>query len=481
MNTAHQPHVVIIGGGITGLSAAWFIRKAAADVRITVLESGGHWGGKVITENVDGFVIEAGPDSFLTQKPWALDLARQLGLTDRLIGTNDHQRTIDVLRRGVPVPMPDGLNLIVPTRALPFLRSRLLSPWGKARIALDMLIPARRDPADESLAAFVRRRFGAEALSTLAEPLMAGIYNADPEQQSMAATFPRFQHIERAHGSLIRGLRAAQRTAARTAASTPKLPAFMSFQTGTHALIDALVTHLEGTVDLRLHTPADALERTAAGWRITLNDGDTLTADAVLITTPAYAAAPLIRPFAPDAADLLDGIRYVSSGTVSLAYRTSAIPRPLHGFGMLIPADERQPINAITVSSTKFDGRAPDGYTLLRAFFGGTRTPRTLALDDDGVVNTVREVLRRVLGIQAAPQLHRVYRWHNAQPQYDVNHLERVNAIEAALPDGMYVTGSAFRGVGLPDCVHQAQTTAARALDALQRRAVFDPQERVIT
>jgi oxygen-dependent protoporphyrinogen oxidase len=471
-------HVAIIGGGITGLSAAWALQQAARagqPVRYTVLEASGRWGGKVMTETVDlgeesPFIVEAGPDAFLTQKPWALELARELGLEARLLGTNDAARHIDVLHKGRPVKLPDGVMLIVPTQWWPFVRSRLISPLGKLRMALDWLIPARRDDADETLADFVLRRLGREALDTLAAPLMSGIYNAEADRQSIMATFPRFRQVERAHGSLIRGMLAARRASAERA---PGISAFASLRGGTGELIEALVAQLDG--DLRLNTAVAAIARGDHGYTLTTAAGDTLHADAVIFTTPAYIAAELLRPLAPIAADLLAAIRYVGTGTLSLAYRADDVRRPLHGFGLVIPARERRRINALTVTSTKFDQRAPSGTVLLRAFFGGSRTPEAMHYDDDHLLEIVRDELRDLLGIEAAPLFHRIYRWPRANPQYDLGHLDRAAAIEAALPPGLYMTGSAMRGVGMPDCVHQAQQTAAETLAHLRTLPTADP------
>jgi oxygen-dependent protoporphyrinogen oxidase len=466
--------VAIIGGGISGLSAAWYLQQArpsGIDIQYTVLEASDRWGGKILTEQVDGFagtpfIVEAGPDSFLTQKPWALQLARELGLAERLLGTNDRIRNVYVLQRGKPVVLPDGVLLIVPTKFWSFALSPLISPLGKLRMGLDLLIPAKRDNSDETLADFVRRRLGSEALDKIAEPLMSGIYNAEADKQSLLATFPRFRQLEREHGSLIRGMLASRRQ--RAATTDSKTSMFMSLQGGTQELVDALVNQLRG--DLRLHTPVTSIERTGEGsYRVTPRSGDTLDADAVVLTTPAYTAADLLRPLAPEAADQLAAIRYVSTGTLSLAFRAADIQRPLHGFGLVVPKSEQRPINAITISSTKFDQRAPQGYVLLRVFFGGSRSPETMTYDDSQLLAVVRQQLHTILGIEAAPLFHRIYRWHNANPQYDVNHLDHIAALEAVLPMGLYVTGSAFRGVGMPDCVYQSQQTASKIIEHLQQ------------
>ncbi len=470
-------HIVIVGGGISGLGAAYYLQQHSTshglDARYTLLEASGPWGGKVMTEQVDGFsgvpfLVEAGPDSFLIQKPWALQLARELDLSDRLLPTNDQMRQTYVLRRGRPVRLPDGLFMIVPTKFVPFALSPLISPFGKLRMALDWFIPARRDDRDETLAAFVRRRLGEEALDTIAEPLMSGIYSADADRQSILATFPRFRQLEREHGSLIRGMLASRRQSVQSGADSKKSSPFMSLAGGTQELIDALVPRLTG--DLRLDTAVQSIEpRSGGGYNVTTSTGETLHADAVILTVPAYVAAKLVRPIAPSAADKLASIRYITTGTISLAYRTSDIKRPLGGFGLVVPKGERRPINAITISSSKFAHRGPDGCALLRVFFGGSRTPQTLALDDTQLLEVVRGELRAILGIEAAPLFHRTYRWPQGNPQYDVDHLDRVAAIEGELPPDLYVTGSAYRGVGLPDCVHHSQQTAQKVIASLQQ------------
>lgn len=486
--------VAIVGGGITGLSAAWTVQQTDPALRYAVLESGPRWGGKILTETAgadDAFIVEGGPDSFITQKPWALQLARELGLGDRLLPTNDDRRRVYVLNRGRLTPLPDGVMLIVPTKMGPFVRSPLISPLGKLRMGLDLLLPARRDDGDETLADFITRRLGREALDKIAEPLMSGIYNAEAERQSLLATFPRFRALEAQHGSLIRGMLAARQRgrghaggpptsgpptsgpptsgAAASGATGSRAPSlFTSLRGGMCELVDALVARLTG--DCRLNAAVTALAPVPGGTRLTLADGGTLTARAVILALPAYAAARLVQPFAPEAAQQLAAIRYVSTGTLSLAYREADVPRALDGFGVVIPRSADRPINAVTWTSTKFNHRAPADHALLRVFFGGSRTPETMALDDDALLAVVRRELAALLGIRAAPLFSRIYRWHAANPQYDVGHLDRVAAIEAALPPGIAVTGSPYRGVGVPDCIHQAQQTAAAVCAALARQ-----------
>lgn len=482
----HVRHVTIVGGGIAGLSAAWFLQEAQRqtnpDLRYTLLEKSDRWGGKIKTEEVYGpdgasFVVEGGPDSFITQKPWALQLARKLGLEDRLLPTNDDRRRIYVLNRGKPTPLPDGVLLIVPTKFMPFALSPLISLTGKLRMGLDLFIPPRTDEGDETLADFITRRLGAEALDKIAEPLLSGIYNAEAEKQSLLATFPRFRDIERRHGSLIKGMLASRRAAAsRTAETSSQRPSsiFMSLNHGMEELVDRLTACLEG--DLRLNTAVQSIQKDQqngggevdSGRRYTLelSEGQRLQTDAVILAVPAYVAGKLVRPLSADAAQLLDSIRYVSTGTISLAYRAQEFNHPLDGFGIVIPRTEERSINALTWTSTKFDRRAPQGYVMMRAFFGGSRTPHMMEVDDEELVSTVRREISDIMGVRATPLFHKVFRYHDANPQYDVGHLQRVTAIERALPPNLFVTGSPYRGIGIPDCVRQAQDTVESVLAA---------------
>jgi oxygen-dependent protoporphyrinogen oxidase len=490
------PHVVIIGGGISGLSAAFYLermaRQSGAAVRYTLVEREGRFGGKLVTDTVDGFVVEGGPDSFLTQKPWGVQLVRDLGLEDQLIGTNELKRKVYFLVGGRPQPMPDGMTLIVPTKLLPFLRSPLLSPWGKLRMGLDLVIPPRRDGADETLAGFIRRRFGAEALVKLAEPLLAGIHNSEPERQSLLATFPRLREIELQHGSLIRGMRA---TRPRTKdqgpttsngetrgvraengddlqASMVNRSAFVTLRGGVAALAEALVRALGGRLLGGQGVASIEYDPTAGRpYRVRLEGGEALAADAVILTAPAFAAAELVAPLAPELAEDLRRIRYVTTGTVSLAYRRRDLGEPLDGYGLVIPHTERRRINAVTISSSKFAHRAPDDAALLRVFVGGSRNPDVAELDDAALLELARAELRDILGIRAEPLWSRIYRWPRSNPQYDVGHLDRVAALERLCPAGLLLCGSAYRGVGIPDCVRQGQEAAGQVLRYLAQPA----------
>jgi len=478
--------VVIVGGGISGLSAAWYLQQQG--VPYILIEESQRWGGHILTERVlaEGgeYIVEAGPDSFITQKPWGVELARELGLEDRLLGTNEAMRRVYVLNKGKPTPMPDGVLLIVPTRLMPFVLSPLISPLGKLRMGLDLITPARRDGRDETLADFVRRRLGSEALDKIAEPLLSGIYNSEAERQSILATFPRFRDLEARYGSLTRGMLASRRESARRngpgalsagakdGADGPRpLSTFMSLRDGTAELTEALVRRLTGA--LQLSTRVQQLERQPEGeYVLHTSQGIAIRASAVILAVPAFAAQVLIEEVAPQAVTWLAGIRYVSTGTVSLAFRTVDVLRPLAGFGLVVPSSEQRPINAITWSSLKFEGRAPAGYALLRVFFGGSRSPKSMELDDRALLTAVREQLRELMGIEVEPIFSRIYRWRLSNAQYDVGHLDRVAALEGALPDGLYLTGSPYRGVGLPDCIKQSRDTAARVTSRFRSDAL---------
>lgn len=465
MNTPPLKSVVIVGGGITGLSAGWYLQQGSARLGYKLLEQSNRWGGKIWTEQIDGagdvpFILEAGPDAFLTRKPWALALARELGLSERIQPVNiDNNRTF-VLHRGRPIALPEGLQLLVPTQLGPFMRSPLFSPWGKVRTLLDWWLPARQSDVDETLASFVRRRLGAEMLDKLGEPLLGGVFNGDLEQQSMLATFPQFPALEKQHGSLLRGM-------LRKPASTETTePPFISFKTGTHELVKQLVAQLQG--ELCLNTGVRQIEHLDHGrYRVVTNTATVLEADAIILATPAPITAHLLRAIAPAATEHLSGIPYSGIGTAYFAFHSDDVPHPLTGFGLVIPRSERRAIDGVTWTSSKWHGRAPANHVLLRVFFGGTRTRATLQLDDAALLPMLQAELKSIFGIAAPPLFHRIYRWPDGYPQYNLGHLERVAAAEAALPPGIFIAGSAYRGVGAPDCVRQGRDAAAQVLRLL--------------
>lgn len=468
-------HITIIGGGITGLAAAFYLQREAEHrglaIRYTLVESGSRWGGKIITEREQGFTIEAGPDSFIVEKTAGLQLCHDVGLAEDLIPSNEQQKQVYVLRRGRLVPFPQGLRLTIPTEWGPFLLSRLLSPWGKLRMAAELLVPPRTDTGDESLGDFIRRRFGRECLSRLAGPLLGGIYVSDPDRLSMQATFPRLLAMEQEHGSLIRAARAARRRPAPEAQAPPaaRKAMFNSLRSGMGSLVERIVQRLNG--ELRLNTPIARVSWPHARPLIHPVSGEAWTSDAVLLAIPAGHAAHLLTAAAPELSRHLSAIRYVSTATLTLAYRASDIPpdRPLDGFGVLIPEVEGRSIIALTWASTKFPYRAPDGLVLLRAFVGGYRNEALAHAPEHDLLGMIRRDLSAIMGVRAEPILHKLYRWPHANPQYDVGHLDLVARIEAeaARSPGLHVAGSSYQGVGIPDCISSARRAVARILDHL--------------
>jgi oxygen-dependent protoporphyrinogen oxidase len=465
--------VVVVGAGISGLAAAHRVvelaEKSGRPLDLTVLEAGHRLGGTIHTERQDGFVIEGGADSFISEKPWALALCGRLGVEEALIGTNDRSRRTFVVWRGRLHPLPDGFQLLAPTRLRPLVASRLFSWPGKLRMGLDLLLPRAGDP-DESLGAFVRRRLGREALERVAQPLVAGIYTADPDTLSLAATMPRFLELERRERSVILAMWRATRKAPALAngASGARWSLFVTFADGMEELVQALARRLPpGAV--RRGERVTEVTRHGSGWRVVTGGGAALSADAVVVATEAHQAARMLRYLDPSLAHLLEGIAYASSATVTLGYRRTDIPHALDGFGFVVPQVEGRPIIACTFSSVKYPGRAPAGHELLRVFLGGALNEGVLDAPDDRLVATARGQLGELLGITAEPLLVRVSRYTKAMPQYHVGHLARVEAIEQCLRhhEGLSLAGGAYRGVGIADCVHSAET----AVEGLLGRA----------
>jgi oxygen-dependent protoporphyrinogen oxidase len=461
--------LVVVGGGIAGLAAAHraveLARERSFPLDLTVLEARDRLGGTIETERAGGFLIEAGPDSFLSEKPWALALCRRLGLEPRLVGTDDRFRRTFVWFRGRLHPLPEGFQLLAPTRLRPFLASRLLSWPGKARMALDVILPRGAAGGDESLGAFVRRRLGQEALERVAQPLVAGIYTADPEELSLRATMPRFLELERAQRSLIIGLwRASRGGPAASGTSGARWSLFVTLSGGMGELVQALAARLPaGAVQLKRRVTG--VVRRAAAWAVD-GGGPGVEADRVIVAVEAHAASRLLRYVDPSLATLLQVIPYASSATVSLGYPRAAIRHPLDGFGFVVPRVEGRALLACTFSSVKYPGRAPEGHVLLRCFLGGALNPGVLERDDDELVRLASQELAAALGLAGQPVLIRVTRHPAAMPQYVIGHLGTLEAIDqrlAAAP-GLFLAGSGYRGVGIADCVRSGEAAAERAL-----------------
>ncbi len=505
--------IVVVGGGIAGLAAAHRLLELGPPqgipVDLTLIEARSRLGGIIATERDRGYLIEVGPDGFLTEKPWALDLCGRLGLTDRLIGTRPVHRRAFIVHGGRLHPLPDGFALLAPTRFGPVFRSSLFSWRGKMRMAMDLVLPRRPADRDESLAQFVARRLGREALERAAQPMVAGIYTADPETLSLAATMPRFLEMERRYGSVIRGLRHARARQAeevnRTAGgrkragggdageSGPRWSLFATPSDGMGMLVEALErvvrtgrgvpvpTIRNGRRAISLGSaemprpsggqgsgrPAD---RATGLYHLGLDDGTSLEADGVIMATEAHQAARLVSGLDPELAGALGAIPYASSATVTFGYRREQIAHPLDGYGCVVPRVEGRPLLACTFSSVKFTGRAPEGTALLRTFWGGALEPGVLDLDDTALAALAGREIGDLLGIAGAPRLVRVHRHPLAMPQYLIGHLDRVAAIEAraARHPGLALAGSAYCGVGVPDCIRSGEAAAENVLAAVR-------------
>ena len=452
--------VAIVGAGIAGLAAAYEAAQRGAS--FVVLEASQRAGGVILSEQVDAFTIDAGPDSLLIQKPEAIELCKAIGLGERLVPTL-LPRIAYIQRAGRLHPLPAGSVLGIPTTIGPFLRSRLFSPLGKLRMGAELFVPARTDDADESIGAFMTRRFGREAAEYLAEPLLAGIHAGDVDRLSLKSLFPRFADAERKYGSLIRAFRnqSAIRNPQSQTARSAGSGAFLSLPGGLSEMVCALVNRL-GSDHLRLGVRATAIE--GRGPFVVRTSGDAIEARAVILATPAFATAALLRDRDAELARLCDEVPYASVATVALAFKRDAIRHSLNGSGFVVPRAERTGILAGSWLSSKWPNRAPAGHALLRTFIGGARDPEALDDDDAELVARSMNALRPLLGISGAPQFTRVYRWKRANAQHEVGHTARLAAIEERLTKhpGLFVTGSGFRGVGIPDCVADARATAAR-------------------
>ena len=451
--------VAIVGAGVSGLSAAYELTKHGCS--FAVLERAPRAGGVILTESANGFVIDAGPDALLVQKPAAIALCNELGIGDRLVPTRT-PRTAFVLRDGRLHPLPEASVLGFPTRVLPMAKSSLFSVAGKIRMGAELFVPRRRGSADESIAAFVRRRFGSEAVTYIAEPLLAGIHAGDVERLSMRALFPRLVEAEARSGSVIRALRHR-----RTPPANDGM--FRSFPGGIAELVDALARALpDGALRLECHVTNLAGDH---GFAITLSGRPAIHARALVLAVPAYAASELLRTLAPDLAAACATIQYVSTATAVLAFPRHAVSHPLNGTGFVVPRTEGLAITAAAWITSKWPRRAPQDQALLRAFLGGARDPNLLAKSDAQLIATALGELRPILGIRGAPTLTRVYRWPRSTPQQEVGHLDLMQRIDAGLAvrPGLFISAAGFRGVGIPDCVADARSTAGAAAAYLRR------------
>src|SRR5579872_1974716 len=456
-------HIAIIGGGISGLSAAFYLerlRQEGVSLDYTLYESSDRFGGSMFSEHVDGCVVEAGPDSFLTEKPWAQTLARDIGLEDQLIGSNDPQRKTYILVNGKLVVIPDGLMFMVPTKLLPIVFTPLFS-WGtKLRMAAEWLHPPRRSKEDETVAALVQRHYGPEMVDRLADPLLSGVYGGEASSLSIRAVLPRFADMESKYGSLGRAMIAARKKMPSAIRSAKPLPLFTSMRTGMQQMVDGVLARVNRSA-LRSSSPVRQLDFRDGVWQVA-SDRGIEPYDAVIVAIPAPAASSLLRTVQPDLANELGAIAYSSSVTVTLGYQKDVLDALPPGFGFLVPRTEGKRMLACTFVHTKFPHRAPPDRALLRVFLGGSRDEEILSVPDDKIIDLVRSELRQILAVSAQPRSSRVYKWKGAMAQYSVGHLERLDRIERlrlTLP-GLALAGNAYRGIGVPDCILSGKKAA---------------------
>jgi oxygen-dependent protoporphyrinogen oxidase len=482
----NKARIVVVGGGIAGMAAAYYLERLADQsghaVDVTLVERDARLGGRVGTECVDGYLLDTGPDSFMSQKPWAVQLCQELGMGDEII--SPLSRRFYLLIRGRLHSVPHELVSLVPTKPEALWKASFLSPFAKLRASSEGLVRPQLDREDESLAAFMRRRFGRQFALRFAEPLMGGVHAGHPEEMSMASVYPMYWQMERKHGSVTRAI-IERRLAARKSGSAQTTSPFVALRHGMSSFVDRLAGSLQDT-EVLLSTEVQALE-TLPNGRMRVSMGDptstgaagsgsrlvsprTIEADFVLLACPSYASADLVRPLAPQAAELLDKIRYASTAVVSLAYRREDVANPLAGRGFLVPRGEPQPITGFTWSSNKWEGRAPEGMVLMRAFMGHAGNDQ-FVVDQSEEELEVRchRALAGLLGIKGQPVLRRVYRWLRAMPQYDVGHLSLLDRIEQELAPfpAIHLTGSSYRGVGVPDCVRQGKESAEKIMRKL--------------
>ena len=502
--------IAVVGGGISGLAAAHRLLELDPTCELTLCEAGPRLGGVLSTIHRDGYQVEQSADNFITTVPWGMELCRRLGLGDQLIQTNPAHRRAYVVRRGRLHTLPDGFLMMAPARLWPLALTPILSPWGKLRAAMEYFIPPRKDQDDESLAGFVRRRLGREAFERLVEPLVSSVYAADMERLSLLATLPQFREMERRHGSLIRAMRRQMKTRRQAKTeSGARYSMFVTLREGLSSVVEAIAARLPQRA-VRLQTPVGRIEQSGSGWLlweargqgpgardegvrgcggegvnelrlpwpashpvtpsppqpVTPSPAQAEHFDAVILATPSGSAARLLQPIDAELARQLRSIEHSGTAVVSLGYDRSQVGHPLLGAGAVVPAIEQSPILAVSFSSQKYAHRAPEGKVLLRAFVGGARRPELAEMDDRELLPLVTAHLARLLDIRGQPGFCDVAHWPGTMPQYHVGHLDLVARIEArvaALPN-LELAGNAYRGVGIPVCIHSGEQAAERLL-----------------
>lgn len=458
----NQQNIIVVGGGITGLTAVYRLQTLLPHANITLIEKTKHLGGKIATERVEGCIIEGGPDCFLSRKPRGIALAEELGVAERLNGRQPHNKRTYVMRHQELHRLPEGLTGMIPTDLDALAQSTLISSEGQKRVAQEKEIPPAPLNGDESVAQFVRRRMGDEAYENLIEPLMGGIYAGDAEQLSLAATFPQLRKIESNYGSLLGGL--LERPAP---PSDDSYAPFVSFPTGMSELVELLLAQISQATILT-GVSVTKLEKEANGrYTLTLDNNQIQQADGVILATPAFVTAKLLQEIDPVVAQAHAEIPYGSSVTISMIYDKKDVRHDLAGYGYVIPRAEQTDVLACTWTSSKWAGRAPDDLVQLRVYAGRYGMADMTKEDDETLIALAQKELLETMDIDAEPKLTRVYRWVKGMPQYVMGHTDRVATIreEMTQHNGLEVAGAAYEGVGIPDCIREGEN-AAQAIAA---------------
>ncbi len=478
--TTKTPQIAVIGGGISGLACVFRLlelkRENKTDFETLLFEKDPRLGGTLETVQKDGFTLEMGPDSFISEKPWGVELCKKLKVDDQIIGTKNENKKSFIVRKKKLIPVPEGFYLVAPTQIKTFFKTPLFSLPGKFRMMAEMLIPKNVSSTDESVAQFMRRRFGREALERVGQPMLAGIYTGDPEYLSLKATMPRFRELEKKYGSVIKGLLQTSKDKNNnlTQASGPRYGLFLSFKEGMETLTRKLSESLPTGI-ARLHAGIKEVlrDKPSGKWKIVMATGQHWMADVVCMTTSAKVTANLIKNVSAELVENLNTITYESVATVNLAFRRDQIAHPLDGFGFVVPRTEKCALVACSFTSQKYDFRAPEGHVLLRAFIGGAFGREFFKKDEQELINLVESELSGLLGIRGRPLWSLLHRYPDSMVQYGVGHLERIAQMEEELKNfpGLFLTGSSYRGVGIPDCIHDAEMTAEKIF------AVMTPKE----
>lgn len=460
--------VAVVGGGFSGMAAAHRLTELAPEISVSLFEAGDRLGGVVRTVRKDGYLIEGASDMFTTKEPWGVDLCRRIGFEDQLIETNQGSRRAFVVHRGRLQPVPDGFTLMTPVKVWPVVTTRLLSPLGKLRLACEIVVPRRRDPSDESLAAFTQRRMGRETYERLIQPLISSIYTADPTKLSMQAAMPQFFAMEAKHGSLTLGMRRMARSHRSAAEGTgARYGLFVSARDGLGTLVDALAARLPADCPQLRANVRRLRHKPDGGWELEIEGRSEPEAfDALILATPANRTSELLMPLEAELARELAAIELSGVTILGLGYHRHQVRHPLNGFGLVVPLAEKRRVLSISFSSVKFSGRAPQGSVQFRVFVGGACQPELAELPDEPLRQIVLDELRELLGVEGEPQVCEIFRWPATMPQYHVGHLDRVARIEqraAALPN-FALAGNAYRGVDIPFCIHSGEKAAERIL-----------------